>query len=75
MLIPLVFMGYGGVQVMMLILMHSFYIIWYGTISPFAKHRTTLMEGLNECLFMFLCYHLLFFGNYVSGIFKEDQDG
>ena len=57
---------------MILVLIHSVYLIWYGTISPFISFKTTLIEGFNESLFMFLSYHLFVFTNYATGSFEED---
>ena len=71
-MVPVIFPQLSGVQVMILVLIHSIYLIWYGTISPFISFKTTLIEGFNESLFMFLSYHLFVFTNYATGSFEED---
>lgn len=64
--IPIILAGYSTFQIQSLVLISSFYLIWYGTIQPYIQHRATCIETFNEFMFLCLIYHLFLFSHWTT---------
>ena len=65
-MIPIIFPEDSTFQIQFLVLFSSFYLIWYGSISPYTTLRATATETFNECIFMCLIYHLFLFSDWTT---------
>ena len=70
-IIPLCFQEYPAIQIMLLVFMTVFYVMYYSGNRPHARKEQVMIEAGNEILMIVLMYHLFCFTNFVGS--KETQ--
>ena len=72
-LIPLCFQDYPAIQIMLLVFMTVFYVMYYCGNRPHARKEQVVIEAGNEILMIVLMYHLFCFTGFIES--KEIQFG
>jgi hypothetical protein len=55
----------SGRQIQFLILVETFYIIWYGQARPHKFREDRNLELFNEAILMILYYHVIIFSDFI----------
>lgn len=63
--VPSILPWKGGLQLQILCLSNSFYMMMFAGIQPYGMKILNRIQIFNECIFMVLSYHMMVFSDYV----------